>query len=146
MKQGTLAVILWVTINNKLKGPEQNWAFMRWSLYVISSNFSFRLAHLLKLIWASTQEKPVFGVCKQQMCRPACAFVHSDQCLRYSLIWKILYISTCYKWIINFLARLCSWADLFEYDPSQNFLTTRPISYTKKIVYNYPPLGWKLCF
>ena len=32
------------------------------------------------------ERKPVFGVCKQQRRRPACADAHSDQCLCYSLV------------------------------------------------------------
>ena len=35
--------------------------------------------------WASTRENLSLGVCKQQTRRPACASVHSDQRLCYSL-------------------------------------------------------------
>ena len=38
--------------------------------------------------WASTRDKPVFGICEQQRCRPACASEQSDQRLHYSFIGK----------------------------------------------------------
>ena len=47
--------------------------------------------------------KPVFGVCEQRRCRPACASVQSDQLLCYSLINIGKYhIKTCYKRISVF--------------------------------------------
>ena len=57
--------------------------------------------------------KPVFGVLRTTISRPACTSVQSDQRLCYSLIGKY-HIKTCYEHIFNFLAGLCSRGDWFE--------------------------------
>ena len=53
--------------------------------------------------------KPVFGVCEQERCRPACASAQSVQRFCYSLIGKFN-IQTYYMYMRNFdfLASLCS--------------------------------------
>ena len=59
--------------------------------------------------------KPVSGVYEQQRCRPACAYLQSDQHLCYSLIGKY-HIKSCKEQNFNVLASLCSWTDWLEYD------------------------------
>ena len=61
---------------------------------------------LLQHTMGPVATKPVFGVCKQQRHRPACACVQSDQHLCYSLIGNY-HRYTCYKPNFNFLASLC---------------------------------------
>ena len=57
--------------------------------------------------------KPVLRGCEQYRGRPASALAQSDQWLCYSLFEKY-HMLTCYRWNINFLARLSSWGDWFE--------------------------------
>ena len=65
-----------------------------------------KLAEIIAKMGLNTR-KPVFGVCEQQRCRPACTSAQSDQHLCYSLNGKY-HIQTCYKQYFNFLASLCS--------------------------------------
>ena len=51
--------------------------------------------------------KPVFRICKEQRCGPACASAQSDQHLYYLLIGKYC-IKNCYHGIFKFLGSLCS--------------------------------------
>ena len=63
--------------------------------------------------------KPVFGVSKQQRCRPACVYPQSDQLLFYSLTGKY-HILTCYKRNFNHLAGLCSWFESYLVGNQEN--------------------------
>ena len=67
------------------------------------------LVRLKILINGRDARKPVFGVCEQERCRPACASAQSDQRFCYSLIGKFN-IQTYYMYMRNFdfLASLCS--------------------------------------
>ena len=64
------------------------------------------MSSFLALLFGHSAIKPVFGVCEQQRCRPACASAQSDQRLCYSLIGKY-HNKICYERNLNFLAILC---------------------------------------
>ena len=57
------------------------------------------------IIWALRRENLSSEVCKQQRCRPACAFAQTDSAFVISLFDKY-HIVTCYNCNFNFLASL----------------------------------------
>ena len=69
--------------------------------------------------WASMWENLSSGGCEQQRCRPAWAYLQSDQRLWHSLLRKLI-IKTCYKQNFTILASLCSQAGWSGYDLGGN--------------------------